>query len=125
MSDPQFFSKGHDEDHPKEIDTNILLNTTSSHIEELCRTPTCRKNKIPIVGSFPPPAPKKPREVLLCKRKFPRFDEFFESSGNEELEKFFISCTELSRGLPKGTSTPRSNPSAATTVPNMVLDPTA
>ncbi|CAN4098953.1 unnamed protein product [Withania somnifera] len=105
MSDPQIlnqnFPKGHHEDNPEEIlETNILVlnscTTSSRHLdEELCRTPTCRKNKIPIAGSCPPPAPKK---LLLCKRKFPRF-EFFEDSGNEELEKFFISCTEISRGM--------------------------
>ncbi|CAN4100831.1 unnamed protein product [Withania somnifera] len=109
MSDPQIlnqnFPKGYGNPEGS-LETNILVlnnssstttNTnTSEHIdEELCRTPTCRKNKIPIAGSCPPPAPKK---LLLCKRKFSEF-EFFEVSGNEELEKFFISCTEISRGM--------------------------
>lgn len=103
MSDPQilnqFFPKGH---HEEEIlDTNIsVLNSTTRHNidEELCRTPTCRKNKIPTVGSCPPPAPKKPRNLVLSKRKFSQL-EFFEVGGNEELENFFISCTEISRGM--------------------------
>lgn len=108
MSDPQildqFFPKGHHggNNSVEILETNVLVlenSTTSRHNiddhQELCRTPTCRKNKIPIAGSCPPPAPKK---LLLRKRKFSRF-EFFEVSGNEELEKFFVSCNEISRGM--------------------------
>lgn len=107
MSDPQIlnqiFPKKHHEEEILETNISVLNNsssTTSRHNidEELCRTPTCRKNKIPIVGSCPPPAPKKPKNLLLSKRKFPQF-EFFEVGGNEELEKFFISCTDISRGM--------------------------
>ncbi|OIT39193.1 hypothetical protein A4A49_08100 [Nicotiana attenuata] len=97
MSDLQIFDqdfpKGH-EDHnnnnngSEEIEINILNNT-----EELCRTPTSQKNKIPTVGRCPPPAPKKPRKLLFCKRKL--YDHFFEVSGNEELERFFRSYTRL------------------------------
>lgn len=103
MSDPQilnqFFPKGH---HEEEIlDTNIIvLNSTTRHNiddEDLCRTPTCRRNKIPTVGSCPPPAPKKSGNLLVSKRKFSRF-EFFEVGGNEELEKFFVSYADISRG---------------------------
>ncbi|MCD9641211.1 hypothetical protein HAX54_027280, partial [Datura stramonium] len=106
MSDPQILNQnfaegGHNDSEV--LGTNILVlnsstTSTSRHNidEDLCRTPTCRENKIPTAGSCPPPAPKKPRKLLLCKRKFPRF-EFFEVSGNEELEKFFVSCTEISR----------------------------
>lgn len=99
MSDPQILN--HHEDEILVLNKNNNNSTTSRHNnigEDLCRTPTCRKNKIPIAGSCPPPAPKKPRESLLSKRKFPQF-EFFEVGGNEELEKFFVSCNEISRGM--------------------------
>lgn len=106
MSDPQVLNQNFPEGHhdSEVLGTNIFVlnsSTTSRRRiddEELCRTPTCPENKIPTAGSCPPPAPKKPRKLLLCKRKFPQFD-FFEVTGNEELEKFFVSCTEISRGM--------------------------
>ncbi|KAK4719841.1 hypothetical protein R3W88_018179 [Solanum pinnatisectum] len=103
MSDPQIlnqvFPKGHHEEEILILNKNNSSSTSRHNIgEDLCRTPTCRKNKIPIVGSCPPPAPKKPRKLLLSKKKFSQF-EFFEVGGNEELEKFFISCNEISRGM--------------------------
>lgn len=91
MSDLQNFPKRH-EDHNNDDSEDREINNTCRHdTEELCRTPTSLKNKIPTVGSCPPPAPKKPRKVVFCKRKL--YDHFFEVSGNEELERFFRSYT--------------------------------
>ncbi|OWM87624.1 cyclin-dependent protein kinase inhibitor SMR1-like [Punica granatum] len=55
--------------------------------EEECRTPTSEENRIPALLSCPP-APKKPRLALSCKRKLSELD-FFEIVNRAEVEEFF------------------------------------
>nr|XP_010918593.1 cyclin-dependent protein kinase inhibitor SMR1 [Elaeis guineensis] len=52
-----------------------------------CRTPTSEESRIPPVPSSCPPAPKKPRQVLLCKRRLSELELF--SARLEEIEVWF------------------------------------
>ncbi|XP_008803458.2 cyclin-dependent protein kinase inhibitor SMR1-like [Phoenix dactylifera] len=52
-----------------------------------CRTPTSEESKIPPVPSSCPPAPKKPRQVLLCKRRLSELELF--GAQVEEIELWF------------------------------------
>lgn len=54
-----------------------------------CRTPTSKEHKIPVLVSCPP-APRKPRRVAQCKRKFQEL-EFFEIVNRDEVDAFFRS----------------------------------
>ncbi|XP_043699789.1 cyclin-dependent protein kinase inhibitor SMR2-like [Telopea speciosissima] len=60
---------------------------------EECRTPTSDEHKIPVMRSCPP-APKKQRRVISCKRKLLDELRFFEIVGREEIESFFRSSTK-------------------------------
>nr|DAD28630.1 TPA_asm: hypothetical protein HUJ06_030098 [Nelumbo nucifera] len=56
-----------------------------------CSTPTSEESKIPIIQSCPP-APRKPRKVVLCKRKFSEKKlQFFRFVSHDEVESFFKS----------------------------------
>lgn len=55
--------------------------------EDDCRTPTSEENRIPAILTCPP-APKKPRPALSCKRKLSELD-FFEALNHTEIEEFF------------------------------------
>ncbi|KAJ4837385.1 hypothetical protein Tsubulata_029282 [Turnera subulata] len=57
-----------------------------------CRTPTSEEHKIPAILSCPP-APRKPRRGVSCKRKLSEFD-FFEIVKREEVDRFFQSAFE-------------------------------
>ncbi|KAF8397776.1 hypothetical protein HHK36_016698 [Tetracentron sinense] len=63
--------------------------------EDECRTPTSDEHKIPRAWSCPP-APQKPKRVVLCKRKLSEL-QFFEIVNREEVESFFQSNFELPR----------------------------
>lgn len=54
-------------------------------LEDECQTPKSPRNMIPEILSCPP-APKKPRRVVSCKRKL---CDFFEIVAREEVESFF------------------------------------
>lgn len=76
------------EKEEEERKRNILDST--NHVEEYCKTPKnyCKN----VISTSPPPAPKKlKKKESFCKRKF----DFFEVTGNEELELFFRSCNEV------------------------------
>ncbi|RVW97743.1 cyclin-dependent protein kinase inhibitor SMR1 [Vitis riparia] len=58
-----------------------------------CRTPTSAEHKIPVILTCPP-APRKPRRVVRCKRRIREFD-FFEIVNRDEVEEFFRSSLEV------------------------------
>ena len=59
-----------------------------SHEDE-CHTPTSKESKLPsIPGSCPPPAPRKARRVVSCKRRLVEELEVI-MVGAEELERLF------------------------------------
>ncbi|KAF8396493.1 hypothetical protein HHK36_018116 [Tetracentron sinense] len=60
-----------------------------------CRTPTSDEHKIPLLRNCPP-APRKPKMVVLSKRKFSEL-QFFEFMIREEVESFFRSSFKLRR----------------------------
>ncbi|XP_052185358.1 cyclin-dependent protein kinase inhibitor SMR13-like [Diospyros lotus] len=55
-----------------------------------CHTPTSPETRIPEVRSCPP-APKKPRRRVSCKRRLSDELQFFEIVAREEIESFFRS----------------------------------
>ncbi|KAG1362613.1 cyclin-dependent protein kinase inhibitor SMR1 [Cocos nucifera] len=67
---------------------NITVPLVNSEDEgRECRTPTSEESRLPTVPSSCPPAPKKPRKVLLCKRRLPELELF--SARLEEIELWF------------------------------------
>nr|XP_004496149.1 cyclin-dependent protein kinase inhibitor SMR2 [Cicer arietinum] len=58
--------------------------------EESYRTPTSKESKIPEIMTCPP-APKKPKPFVSCKRKLMDEFQFFEVSNNEDMDAFFRS----------------------------------
>ncbi|KAF9595044.1 hypothetical protein IFM89_036372 [Coptis chinensis] len=67
--------------------------------DDECRTPTSSEYKIPMILSCPP-APRKRRKVVLCKRKLSEI-QFFEVVGRDEVESFFKSSFEFSHNIRK------------------------
>nr|XP_027125716.1 cyclin-dependent protein kinase inhibitor SMR2-like [Coffea arabica] len=73
-----------DEKKPKKSGTN--------HEEDQCKTPVSQDQKIPAPQTCPP-APKKPkRRGISRKRKLSKL-QFFEKTGQEEVESFFQSSS--------------------------------
>nr|DAD48758.1 TPA_asm: hypothetical protein HUJ06_018695 [Nelumbo nucifera] len=70
----------------------------SENQEDECRTPTSEEHKIPIIQTCPP-APRKPRKVVLCKRKLSEL-RFFEIVSHDEVESFFLAPV-ISRNVKK------------------------
>ncbi|CAL5209063.1 unnamed protein product [Lathyrus oleraceus] len=58
--------------------------------DESYRTPTSKESKIPEILNCPP-APKKPKPFVSCKRKLMDEFQFFEVSSNEDMDAFFRS----------------------------------
>ncbi|KAF3666895.1 putative non-symbiotic hemoglobin 2-like [Capsicum annuum] len=88
---------------------NIINSSSSSNIlrdePERCsnkeqaaeiRTPGTPQNLIPKILSCPP-APKKPKRVISCKRKLLGELEFFDVAAKEEVDSFFKSVDENSK----------------------------
>lgn len=69
------------------IQSQESTTTTSdgNGLEDECQTPKSPRNMIPEILSCPP-APKKTRRVVSCKRKL---CDFFEIVAREEVESFF------------------------------------
>ncbi|XP_038691149.1 cyclin-dependent protein kinase inhibitor SMR6-like [Tripterygium wilfordii] len=64
----------------------IIQTENNGDDESSCQTPTSEENKIPTI-LLCPPAPRKQRRTVLCKRKL----EFFEIDNFQEVEDFFRS----------------------------------
>ncbi|KAI4352650.1 hypothetical protein L6164_006881 [Bauhinia variegata] len=58
--------------------------------EDGCRTPTSKESRIPEILSCPP-APRKPKRLVSCKRKLADEFQFFEVVNKEEIDAFFRS----------------------------------
>ncbi|GAU17002.1 hypothetical protein TSUD_37600 [Trifolium subterraneum] len=58
--------------------------------DESYRTPTSKESKIPEIQDCPP-APRKPKPFVSCKRKLMDEFQFFEVSNNEDMDAFFRS----------------------------------
>ncbi|OIV90595.1 hypothetical protein TanjilG_01676 [Lupinus angustifolius] len=73
-----------------------LKKKTQNHVEKTgtdddsCRTPTTKESKIPEIVSCPP-APRKPKALVSCKRKLMDEFKFFEDTNKEDMEAFFRS----------------------------------
>lgn len=59
-------------------------------IDESYRTPTSKESKIPEIQDCPP-APRKPKPFVSCKRKLMDDFQFFEVKNNEDMDAFFRS----------------------------------
>lgn len=69
--------------------------SSSSHEDQECRTPTSQEHKIPPVLCCPP-APRKPkRRPISCKRKLFSEQDFFEIVNRDEVDAFFQSSFDL------------------------------
>ncbi|XP_057980691.1 cyclin-dependent protein kinase inhibitor SMR1-like [Malania oleifera] len=73
------------------------LQTAEDSDESSCRTPTSEEHKIPAILSCPP-APRKQKAVLSCKRRMSWEPEFRQIVPAEELEDFFRSSFEAVAG---------------------------
>lgn len=76
----------------------ILTPTELLAREDGCRTPTSRESKIPMLQSCPP-APRKRRRVISCKRNLSE-TQFFEIVHRKEIESFFNSFNSSRKRLP-------------------------
>ncbi|OIW13209.1 hypothetical protein TanjilG_17652 [Lupinus angustifolius] len=69
---------------------NMVNNNSVTTGDESYRTPTSKESKIPEVLSCPP-APKKPKSLVSCKRKLMDEFQFFEDTNKEDMDEFFRS----------------------------------
>ena len=75
--------------------------------EDLCRTPTSERHRIPKILTCPP-APRKPaRRVPSCKRKLTEL-QFFDVKNREDVEEFFRSSFEINVAAGRRSSAKRS-----------------
>ncbi|KAK7268476.1 hypothetical protein RIF29_21175 [Crotalaria pallida] len=58
--------------------------------DESFKTPTSKENKIP-ENLTCPPAPRKPKPLVACKRKLMDQFQFFEDTNKEDMDAFFRS----------------------------------
>lgn len=70
--------------------------TTNKEQAAEIRTPGTPQNLIPKVLSCPP-APKKPKRAISCKRKLLGDLEFYDVTAREEVDSFFSSVDENSK----------------------------
>ncbi|KAL7252832.1 hypothetical protein ACSBR1_007397 [Camellia fascicularis] len=70
-------------------DSTATIQTPKSGVDDECHTPKSPEHKIPAI-LICPPAPKKPKRSVSCKRKLCEL-EFFEIVAREEVESFFRS----------------------------------
>ncbi|OIT33796.1 hypothetical protein A4A49_15681 [Nicotiana attenuata] len=81
----------------KVITTLSSQNSRDSEEEEdEIKTPKSPQNLIPKILSCPP-APKKPKRVISCKRKLVDELQFFEVAAREEVDSFFRSVDHVKR----------------------------
>ncbi|XP_057980565.1 cyclin-dependent protein kinase inhibitor SMR1-like [Malania oleifera] len=82
-------------------DNSCVINTNLQSAEDCgessCRTPTSVEHKIPAILTCPP-APRKQKTVLSCKRRLSWELEFHQIVPAEELEDFFRSSFEAVAG---------------------------
>nr|XP_016501850.1 PREDICTED: cyclin-dependent protein kinase inhibitor SMR2-like [Nicotiana tabacum] len=71
-------------------------NSRDSEEEEEIKTPRSPQYLIPKILSCPP-APKKPKRVISCKRKLVDELQFFEVAAREEVDSFFRSVDHVKR----------------------------
>jgi len=70
-----------------------IIQQENSETDDDCQTPKSEEHKIPAVLSCPP-APRKAKRNISCKRKLTEID-FFEIVNGEEVDSFFQSSFEL------------------------------
>ncbi|XP_047323625.1 cyclin-dependent protein kinase inhibitor SMR3-like [Impatiens glandulifera] len=92
----------------RSIDHTITFNDDkikSENEENECRTPTSPANRIPAIFVCPP-APKKKRPAISCKRKLSELDFFGFVPAREEIDCFFrtisISGDQLDSNIKSG-----------------------
>ncbi|OIT39789.1 hypothetical protein A4A49_58257, partial [Nicotiana attenuata] len=73
-----------------------LSSQNSIEEEEEIKTPKSPQNLIPKILSCPP-APKKPKRLISCKRKLVDELQFFEVAAREEVDSFFKSVDHVKR----------------------------
>nr|XP_009800490.1 PREDICTED: cyclin-dependent protein kinase inhibitor SMR2-like [Nicotiana sylvestris] len=78
------------------INVVTTLSSQNSRGEEEIKTPKSPQNLIPKILSCPP-APKKPKRVISCKRKLVDELQFFEVAAREEVDSFFRSVDHVKR----------------------------
>jgi len=69
---------------------NVDGAVVDGEIDESYRTPTSKESKIPEIQDCPP-APRKPKPFVSCKRKLMDDFQFFEVKNNEDMDAFFRS----------------------------------
>lgn len=69
---------------------NVDGAVVDGEIDESYRTPTSKESKIPAIHDCPP-APRKPKPFVSCKRKLMDDFQFFEVKNNEDMDAFFRS----------------------------------
>jgi len=69
---------------------NVDGAVVDGEIDESYRTPTSKESKIPEIQDCPP-APRKPKPLVSCKRKLMDDFQFFEVKNNEDMDAFFRS----------------------------------
>ncbi|KAF9674939.1 hypothetical protein SADUNF_Sadunf10G0179800 [Salix dunnii] len=73
-------------------DKKAIIQQENSETDD-CQTPKSEEHRIPAVLSCPP-APRKAKRIVSCKRKLREID-FFEIVNREEVDSFFQSSSEL------------------------------
>ncbi|XP_028780400.1 cyclin-dependent protein kinase inhibitor SMR2-like [Neltuma alba] len=81
-----------DLDHTDRVDSSAEAAAAHSGREEdeSCRTPTSKENRIPEALTCPP-APKKAKRAVSCKRKLLEEFQLFEKVNKDEIDGFFRS----------------------------------
>lgn len=69
---------------------NVDGAVVDGEIDESYRTPTSKESKIPEIQDCPP-APRKPKPFVSCKRKLMDDFQFFEVKNSEDIDAFFRS----------------------------------
>ncbi|KAL3341426.1 hypothetical protein AABB24_025796 [Solanum stoloniferum] len=80
----------------KDHDLERCISTTNKEQAVEIRTPGSPQNLIPKIRSCPP-APKKPKRGISCKRKLLGDLEFYDVAAREEVDSFFSSVDENSK----------------------------
>ncbi|KAJ1435829.1 hypothetical protein SESBI_04779 [Sesbania bispinosa] len=74
----------------EENDAVAVAVTVADEDDESYRTPTSKESKIPAILTCPP-APKKAKPFVSCKRKLLDEFQFFEVTSKEDMDTFFRS----------------------------------
>ncbi|KAG5237817.1 cyclin-dependent protein kinase inhibitor SMR [Salix suchowensis] len=73
-------------------DNKAIIQRENSETDD-CQTPKSEEHRIPAVLSCPP-APRKAKRIVSCKRRLREID-FFETVNRDEVDSFFQSSSEL------------------------------